>query len=349
VRIAILAPPHVPVPPPAYGGTEAVLHGLACGLQTAGHDVVVVTTGDASCPVRTSWCFEEAVGVGMGGPIEELKQVVHGYQHAEEWGADIVHDHTLVGPLYALSGTALPVVTTNHGPFTAPELASLYEAVSRRVGIIAISHHQASMASPATPIAAVIHHGIAVDEQFGDGHGGYALFLGRMHPTKGVETAIRIARRAGVRLVIAAKMREAAEIAYFEREVEPHLGPEIEFVGEVGGEQKAALLRDAAALLNPIAWHEPFGMVMIEALAAGTPVVATPMGSVPEIVDDGVTGFVRASERDLAVSLLRAGELDRGACHRAARQRFSLERMVADHVALYERVAGVRAPDAVLR
>jgi glycosyltransferase involved in cell wall biosynthesis len=241
------------------------------------------------------------------------------------------------------------VVTTNHGPFTAPELASLYEAVSHRVAVVAISHHQASTASPETHIAEVIHHGIDVGDDHGDGSGGYALFLGRMHPSKGVDAAIRVARRAGVRLVIAAKMREAAEIAYFEREVEPLLGSEIDFVGEVGGEQKAALLRKASVLLNPITWHEPFGMVMIEALAAGTPVVATPMGSVPEIVDDGVTGLIRADEADLADAVRRAPDLDRSACHRAALARFSLERMVSDHVALYQRVAGVRSPDAVLQ
>ena len=117
MRIAILAPPQVPVPPPAYGGTEGVLDSLARGLEAAGHDVLLVATGDSSCPVRTSWYFDRAVGVGVGGPGEELKHVVHGYVQAERWGADVVHDHTLVGPLYAGNGgSEVAVVTTNHGP-----------------------------------------------------------------------------------------------------------------------------------------------------------------------------------------------------------------------------------------
>jgi glycosyltransferase involved in cell wall biosynthesis len=343
MRIAIIAPPHVPVPPPAYGGTEAVLHALAAGLQAEGHDVLLVATGDSTCPVETSSCFESAVGVGLGGSGEELKQVAHGYQAAEAWGAEIVHDHTLMGPLYALGGTRLPVVTTNHGPFTAPELDALYRAIAGRVALIAISHHQASTAATGITVDAVIHHGIPVDpDGMGAGDGGFALFLGRMHPTKGVDRAIRVARRAGKDLVIAAKMQEPAEIAYFEAHVEPHLGSGVEYIGEVDAGQKADLLRRAEVLLNPIAWHEPFGMVMIEALAAGTPIVATPVGSVPEIVEEGETGFVRDTDDELAVALVDAAGLDRSRCHRAAVLRFGAERMVHQHLALYGRLARQR-------
>ncbi len=335
MKIAIVAPPWVAVPPVGYGGTEVVLDGLARGLQAAGHDILLFTTGDSTCPVPKAWVFEEACGVGIGGAVTELRHVIHAYEAAS--GYDIVHDHTLVGPVYSERFSSLPVVTTNHGPFDG-ELHDYYRAIGDRVPIIAISDHQASTASDIS-VAAVIHHGIDVDKfTVGSGGGGYALFLGRMSPDKGVHNAIRIARKAGVPLKIAAKLHEQPEYDYFNEYVRPLLGGDIEYVGEVGGAAKRDLLAEASCLLNPMQWHEPFGMVMIEALSSGTPVVATPRGAAPEIVDDGVTGYLRAGEEGLASALLRVGELDRAACRKAAVGRFSLEPMVEAHVALFERV-----------
>jgi glycosyltransferase involved in cell wall biosynthesis len=346
VRIAIIAPPWVAVPPLAYGGTEAVIDGLARALRTAGHDVLLFATGDSTCPVPTSWVYEAAIGVDAARPASELHHVVNAY----DWiagEADIVHDHTLVGPVYAQRFAALPVVTTNHGPFDS-ELGDYYRAIAGRVPIIAISQHQASMAAR-TAIAAVIHHGVDI-ERFpaGAGAGGYALFLGRMSPDKGVHTAIAVARAAGVPLKIACKMQEPAEQAYYRTVVAPLLGADVEFVGEVGGEVKLGLLANATCLLNPIAWPEPFGMVMIEAMACGTPVVATPMGAVSEIVDDGLTGFVRSTPADLAEAVLAAGQLDRLACRQVAADRFSTARMAADHVRLYESVLGPHRTTALV-
>jgi glycosyltransferase involved in cell wall biosynthesis len=335
MRIAIVAPPWVAVPPVGYGGTEVVLDGLARGLQAAGHEILLFTTGDSTCPVPKAWVFEEACGVGIGGAVTELRHVIHAYEAAS--GYDIVHDHTLVGPVYSERFSSLPVVTTNHGPFDG-ELHDYYRAIGDRVPIIAISDHQASLVSDIS-VAAVIHHGIDVDKfTVGSGGGGYALFLGRMSADKGVHNAIRIARKAGVPLKIAAKLHEQPEYDYFNEYVRPLLGGDIEYVGEVGGAAKRELLAEAMCLLNPMQWHEPFGMVMIEALSSGTPVVATPRGAAPEIVDDGVTGYLRAGEEGLASALLRVGELDRAACRKAAVGRFSLEPMVDAHVALFERV-----------
>jgi glycosyltransferase involved in cell wall biosynthesis len=167
-----------------------------------------------------------------------------------------------------------------------------------------------------------------------------------MSPDKGVHTAIAVARAAGVPLKIACKMQEPAEQVYFRAVVAPLLGGDVEFVGEVGGDQKLDLLAGARCLLNPIAWHEPFGMVMIEAMACGTPVVATPMGAVNEIVDDGVTGFVRATPGDLALAVVAAGELDRLACRQVAADRFSIARMAEEHVQLYEAVTEARRAPA---
>ena len=172
----------------------------------------------------------------------------------------------------------------------------------------------------------------------GRGDGGYALFLGRMCPDKGVDAAVRIARAAGMRLKIAAKLAEPAEREYFRTHVEPLLGPDAEYVGEVGGDEKWELLGQATCLLNPLRWPEPFGMVMIEALATGTPVVATPNGSVPEIVTDGVNGFIRASERELADAARRASQLDRTTCRRIVADEFSITHMVRKHIRLFETV-----------
>jgi glycosyltransferase involved in cell wall biosynthesis len=336
LRIAIIAPPWVPVPPPAYGGTEAVLDNLARGLQDAGHEVLLYATGDSTCPVPTAWVRDHAAGTVGTAPAVELPHVIDAYRAVVKWAPDVVHDHTLVGPMYG-PRFGIPVVTTNHAPFDR-ELGGYYRAIGATVPIIAISQHHAATAVD-TPVAAVIHHGVDVDAfPLGAGDGGYALFLGRMSPEKGVDVAIRVARAAGMPLRIAAKMREPAECAYFEHSVAPLLGGDVEFVGEVGVAEKVDLLSRAVCLLNPLAWPEPFGMVMVEALACGTPVVATPRGSVPELVTDGVTGFVCADASGLAVGVRRAGELDRARCRKEAAERFVTGRMVAEHVALYEAV-----------
>lgn len=339
MRVAIIAPSWVPIPPPAYGGSEAVIDSLARGLASAGHDVLLYATGDSGCPVPRAWTYDEAVGTEKAAPANGLRQAIEGYEAVQDY--DVVHDHTLVGPVYAERYPGLPVVTTNHGPFEG-ELAAVYRAICHRVPIIAISAHQASTAGD-LPIARVIRHGVEPSAfPVGAGEGGYALFLGRMNPDKGVEGAVRAARAAGVPLVIAAKMREPAEQAYFAQRVAPLMGGDVEFVGEVGGQDKLDLLAGATCLLNPIAWPEPFGMVMVEALACGTPVVVTPLGAAPEIVDDGITGFLAADDEVLISALGQVGALDRAACRRAVEARFSAERMVAEHIQLYQELAGSR-------
>ncbi|HET9092596.1 MAG TPA: glycosyltransferase family 4 protein [Acidimicrobiales bacterium] len=334
LRIGIVAPPWLPVPPRAYGGTEAFIDVLARGLQAEGHEVTLFTTGDATCKVPRRSCFRSAIGIASGTSAHESRHVVEAYEALV--GADVIHDHTVVGPLYARSLHGWPVVTTNHGPFD-DVLTPVYRALQRRIPVVAISHHQASTARGLTP-AAVIHHGLELGRfPVGSGQGGYAAFLGRMHPDKGVDLAIKAARSAGMPLRIAAKMSEPLEKEYFASIIRPMLGADVEFLGEVGFADKTRLLGEAACLLNPIRWAEPFGLVMAEALACGTPVVTTARGSAPEIVEHNKTGFLCRGERSLVHGLERAGELRRADCRSAAEERFSAERMVREYLAVYEK------------
>lgn len=335
MRIAVIAPPWIPVPPVGYGGTELVLDTLCRGLAAAGHEVLLCATGDSTCPVERTWTYETHLGTALVNPADELRHVMDAYEAVDRWGADVVHDHTVTGPVWAQVHARVPVVTTNHGPFAAP-LDAVYRRLAPTIPIVAISHHQASTAGT-TPLRAVIHHGLDLDPiEPGHGRGGYAAFLGRMSGTKGVHHAIDIARAAGIPLKIAAKLREPAEYEYYETLVRPRLGGDVEYLGEVGGTDKHRLLADACCLLNPIAWDEPFGMVMVEALATGTPVVGTPRGAAPEIVEDGRTGILRSGHQGLADAIEAAAGLDRTACRSGAEARFSMQRMAADHVALYQ-------------
>lgn len=333
MRIALIAPPWVPVPPPGYGGTEAALDQLARGFLEFGHDVLLFTTGDSTCPVPRQWVLPEAEGIRMGSVIPELRHVAHAYEAVQ--GYDIVHDHTISGLFYAQQFPELAVVTTNHGPFN-DELSDLYRRLADRVPIIAISHSQAA-AARSVPVARVIHHGLDLGSfPFGDGGGGHLLFLGRMAPEKGAHRAVEVARAAGTPLMLAAKMREDPEREYFDAKVRPLLGRGIEYAGEVSHEEKLALLAGARALLNPIRWTEPFGLVMIEALACGTPVLSFPEGAAPEIVEHGVTGFLCEDEASMVAAVGRIDELNRADCRASVEARFSTRRMVTDHVALFE-------------
>ena len=345
MRIGLIAPPWLPVPPPSYGGTEAVIDRLARGFQTQGHEVLLWTTGDSTCPVPTAWVLPEARPEDIGDMTLELEHVSAAYVAMEEWGADVVHDHTLSGPAFPGTRASFPVVTTCHGPFDAAP-GELYRQLSGRVAIVAISHDQASRAT-GVRVARVIHHGmdvhaVPVGDGRGDGRGEYVVHVGRMNADKGIPEAIEVARRAGVRLLIASKMREPLEHQYFRTCVEPLLGGDVEYVGEVDRSTRDELVGGALALLNPIQWHEPFGLVMIEAMACGTPVVALRRGSVPEIVEHGVTGFVGDDLDDVVAGVRAVREIDRDVVRAAAATRFSTERMVSRHVELFQELVRQR-------
>ncbi|WP_031469564.1 glycosyltransferase family 4 protein [Sciscionella sediminilitoris] len=333
MRIGLIAPPWLPVPPPAYGGTEAVIDNLARGLRARGHDITLFSLGESTCPVDTASLYELACEP-IGASIPEAAHVLAGYEELRNAGVDLIHDHTMLGPLLGAPHARVPVVATNHGPFTAAA-RRLYTRSAEHAAIVAISHSQARSAGT-VPISAVIHHGIDLEQyRPGSGTGGYALFVGRMCADKGVHHAVRVAKRAGRELVIATKIREPAERAYFEEAVRPLLGPDDAPPVEQPLPRRLELFREAEVLLNPIRWPEPFGLVMAEALGSGTPVLAFPNGAAPEIVADGETGFLCADEEEMGIAVDKLASIERPLCRSSAERHFSLHRMAADHERLY--------------
>lgn len=340
LRVGIIAPPFLAVPPVGYGGTENVLHGLAVALAAAGHEPVLYTVGSSACPVERRWLIDDPTGLPIGDELTGLTHADWAYVQASLDDLDVLHDHTTAGTVVGRP-VGIPRVCSNRNPFD-PHRARLFaRAAAQGATVTGLSHHHASTGRTAgVPVDTVIHNGVLLDDyRPGRGDGGYCLFLGRLDPTKGVDLAIRAARSAGVPLVIAAKARTGAELAYLEDVVRPQLDDEVVYAGEVGGDEKVALLGGACALLNPIRWDEPFGMVMIEAMACGTPVVTTGYGSSAEVVDHGVTGFVCGTGVDqLAAGVYHAARLDRDTVYEHALGRWSAGRMAADHVALYQRL-----------
>jgi glycosyltransferase involved in cell wall biosynthesis len=348
VRIGLIASPWIPVPPPRYGGSEAVVDNLARGLRDAGHHVELFTVGESRCDVSRSWLFEEAVGP-INDSMHEALHVEAAYRSLTD--VDVIHDHTTIGPLMGshAAPVGVPVVTTAHGPFHAMA-KQMYSRLPDRVSLIAISHPQRASA-PDLDVAAVIPHGIDTDKYVpGPGGGGYLAFVGRMSPDKGVHRAIDVARRAGRPLVIMVKMREPLELQYFEDVVKPLIGSDIELMIEPDESLRIELVGRAEALINPIMWPEPFGLVMAEALSCATPVIASPHGAAQEIVEHGRTGYLYQEVDDLVEAVGRVHEIDRADCRAAAERRFSMERMVEDHFRLYRRLIDqASAPSFIIR
>ena len=343
MRIGLIAGPWIPIPPLTYGGIERVVDTLARGFAAAGHEVLLAAPSDSTCPVPLVPGMRPATRDDLGLTMSELSHVIRAYEGLRD--VDIIHDHTLAGPLYARRPANVPVVTTIHGPLHQ-EAEDLYRAMAQDVAIVAISRDQASHA-PEVRVTQVIHHGMDVSAvPVGSGRGGYLCFVGRACHDKGLLEAINLARDVGMHLKIAVKMREPDEIRYFRDVIEPMLGPNEDFVGEVDDAEKYRLMGEATAFLNPIQWSEPFGLVMIEALATGTPVIGTRIGSAPEIVEHGRTGYLGQTQ-DLAGFVEAAAGLSRERCRASVEERFSAERMVAQHLRLFDDLLAGRLPGGV--
>jgi glycosyltransferase involved in cell wall biosynthesis len=340
LRIAVVAPPWYPLPPGGYGGIEAMVYWLVEGLVARGHEVTLIGAGQSRTSGTFRRTYAEAPTDRMGQPMPEVMHALMASDHLDALDLDVVHDHSFVGPLATRCRRA-PTVVTAHGPVTG-ELADYYRRIGRQTALVAISGAQRA-SGPGVRWAGTVPNAVPVAEYpFEVDKDDYCLFLGRMNPEKAPDLAIRAARAAGRRIVVAAKCSEPEERRYFDQRVRPLLGPDVEWFGEASTGEKKALLARASCLVFPIQWDEPFGLVMVEAMACGTPVVALRRGSVPDVVVDGVTGWVRDTPDELPEAINRVHLLDPKACRKHVRARFDLPGMAAGYEAVYRRRAGAQ-------
>jgi glycosyltransferase involved in cell wall biosynthesis len=335
VRIAILAPTWFAVPPTGYGGIEWVVALLADGLVDAGHEVTLFASGDSRTKAKLVYVFHDAPSAQIGRTMPELQHALACYARADEF--DVINDHSgMLGA--ALGGTVdTPVVHTVHGPLDGDpgEVYELINEVAPQVGMISISMNQRKP-RPHLNWIANCHNALDFSVYpFKPTRGDYLLFLGRLSPDKGAHRAIAVAMETGLPLKIAGKKHDPKELTYFHEFVEPHLVDGIEYLGEVSHGEKVELLQNARATLFPIEWEEPFGLVMIESMACGTPVIATRWGAVPEVIEQGRSGIIVDDYRLIPVALEEADELDPYDIRRYVEQEFSADRMVSDYVAAY--------------
>jgi glycosyltransferase involved in cell wall biosynthesis len=338
VRIAQIAPLHESVPPKLYGGTERVVHYLTEELVRQGHEVTLFASADSNTTAKLEAVCERSLRLDprcVDPLAHHMRLVDRVLTLAERF--DLLHFHIDYLHFPTSRRQRVPHVTTLHGRLDLPDLEPLYRQFAD-VPVVSISDAQ-RQPLPWLNWVGTVHHGmpgdlLALEERPGD----YVAFLGRTSPEKGIEAAIEIAQRAGVLLRIAAKV-DAVDRVYFERSVRPLLDrPGVEFLGEIDESGKQLFLSGARALLFPIDWAEPFGLVMIEAMACGTPVIAFSRGSVPEVIDEGVTGFVCATADEAVTAVHRSVAFDRSRCRATFERRFLAARMATDYVAVYERV-----------
>ena len=343
MRVALVAPPFLPVPPRRYGGTELFIAQLAEGLQAKGVDVVVYTISESTVGVETRWFYKDAQWPIKGEVFDNLKDMNHSSWAIRDAGkdCDVVHLHNVPSLMFTRYVETQFVYTVHH--VHEEPMSAIYANVPE-VEFVTISEFQRRQESMAR--IRTIHHGVDLKlYQFQETKQDYLAFLGRIAPIKGTHLAIEVAKKTGIPLKIAGEVQPIFQ-DYFDRMVKPHVdGKFIEFVGEVDLDAKNELLGNAKAMLFPIQWNEPFGLVMIEAMACGTPVLALPGGSVEEVVRDGISGFVCNNVEDMAnrakhsLSAIEPTTVRNYAC-----QYFSVDRMVDDYIDLYQEMIGDVSP-----
>jgi len=333
MRIAMLSPVAWRTPPRHYGPWESVVSLLTEGLLAKGVDVTLFATADSETKgklhavCKTGYAEDEHAKP----KVLECLHISELFEHADEF--DIIHNHFDFLPLTYSGLVSTPVVTTIHG-FSSPRILPAYEKYNGKVHYVAISEADKSTK---LDYIATIHHGIDFGEfTFNDSPEDYLLFFGRIHPDKGAKEAIEIAKGAGRKLIMAGIIQDED---YYEREVEPHLdGDNITYVGSVGPVERDNLLRKAHALLHPIGFDEPFGLSVVEAMACGTPVIAFNRGSMPELIQSGVNGYLVKTVEEAIDAVIKSTEISRLACRRSVEKNFSTERMVDDYLEIYARI-----------
>jgi glycosyltransferase involved in cell wall biosynthesis len=333
MRVVVVAPPWFEIPPPGYGGIERVCYSLVEGLVELGHEVPLVASGSNHTRARFVPVLDQpAPGLGTEfHAVQEVRYAAGVARALRDVDADIVHDHSLAGPLIALCRST-PTLVTAHGPADS-WLGDYFRRLA--LPLVAVSEFQ-QRAAPDLPWIATIPHGLDIGQYpYRSDKDDFLLFLGRLSPEKGAHLALDAALKAGVKLIVAGKCAEPAERHYFEEYVAPQLGPDAEFIGETYGSQRTDLLARARGLLVPTQWNEPFGLASVEALACGTPVIGLRRGSLPEIVDHGLTGWICDEPAELAHAVRRLADLDPRACRDVVVQRYQAAMMVERYESVY--------------
>jgi glycosyltransferase involved in cell wall biosynthesis len=336
MKIAMISTPFISVPPATYGGTELVVHELVEGLVEEGHEVTLFATGDSRTRADLRFLFPRSQWPPEA--LTELNHVSWAMQEVASGDFDLIHAHTALALGMSRLLPAPPLIYTIHHTRT-PEFSDLYRYFPD-VEYIAISHNQRKLEVP-LPRCEVVHHGLDPRRfETGDVHD-YVCFVARLSEIKGPHIAIDVAAEAGVSIRVAGEAHPP-DREFFQREMEGRLGlSHVTYLGSIGEAGKRPLLKHARALLVPIEWDEPFGLILIEAMLSGCPVVAFPRGSVPELVEPGVTGFVVESPEEMAAAIRPGGcvdSFDRLRCRHRAMERFSRDRLVKEHLQLYQNV-----------
>jgi glycosyltransferase involved in cell wall biosynthesis len=343
MHIAMVAPPYFSVPPSAYGGIETVVADLVDALVARGHKVTLIGAGNHGTRAqRFLTTFDEGPASQLG---EVMPEIVHAAKVAsllEALDVDVIHDHTQAGPLMG-RGRLTPTVVTAHGPVHG-EPGEFFQALGDTVQLVAISDAQRDSA-PDLAWSATVHNAIRAETfPFRADKDDYAMFLGRFHPHKAPHLAIDAARAAGLPIVLAGKCSEPIERAYFSREIEPRIGSDVTIFGVADGAAKRKLLANAACMIFPICWEEPFGMVVIEAMVCGTPVVALNRGAVPELIVHGHTGIVVDHPDEMPEGIARARRIDPAMCRKHVETNFTVEVMAEGYEEVYRRALSM-APE----
>lgn len=343
MKIAILAPPYLPIPPDGYGGVEKVIYNLTEGLVKKGHDMTLFAPGDSKTSAKLISTFPKSSGNSgefKNDPYYPLLQYADCYSQAADF--DIIHNHGEHLAMFMADLVKTPVVHTLHSTLYKEETRAEKRLILQRFknhNFVSISDNQRLGLTDLNFIATV-YNGIDLSQYnyLEKPKGDYLLWVGRITVKKGPLSAIEIAEKSGYKLVIAAAI-DPMEQKYFDKEIKPRIdGDKIEFVGELHGDSLSTLYGNALCTLVPITWHEPFGLVMVESMATGTPVIAYNIGSVSEIVVDAVTGYIVNDQYEMTEAIKRVGKLKRSDCRRRVEDKFTVEKMVDGYEGVYQKI-----------